>query len=261
VWPLAAGFITLMVVNLGLFFGDAKNLAQNPGQNPGQSRVQDRAQEYTRHGALLLEDGQADEGVAELEKAVALEPGRFEALYLLADAHYEAERYEDAARLFERVVRLRPGDHRTRFSLGTCYLGLERYEDAVVNLESARELKPRDTATLVNLAAAYEGAGRIAEAMDTYRAAIGVSQRTEIGYIRLTELLLAQGDTVEARAVIEEGVVQNQASFLIRYQLAATIARMGDYSGALEELDIALHMRPENEAARRLEALIKQHLR
>ena len=64
----------------------------------------------------------------------------------------------------------------------------------------------------------------------------------------------------EALALIEDGVVANQNSFAVRYTLAATLARTGQYSLALEELDIVVHMEPENQAAQRLNAWVKEQL-
>jgi len=90
--------------------------------------------------ALYL-SGRRDQGKAELDKAVALDPNLFEAFYLYAYACRDSGDAEGAARMYRRAAELAPDDFRTAFMLSQMLRDLGRDEEfrqaAVIGLERA----------------------------------------------------------------------------------------------------------------------------
>jgi len=224
-------------------------------------RTENPALERTRLGAVLLEAGEMQEGISNLERAVALDPTDPVAATILADAYREDGRFDDARRFYERVVSLRPGDAKARFDLGVAYLQLERYDDAANALETATRLDSEDGAAWIDLGAAYEGRGWKDKAIEAYRRGIEIAPRAEIGYHRLGALYLARDEIEKAVAVLAEGTRRLPTSFLLRFELAAAEIRAGRYAAALERVDAALALSPGNADALRMQAWLREKLR
>jgi tetratricopeptide (TPR) repeat protein len=221
-------------------------------------RAGDRSQELVRRGALHLQDGRTAEGLAMLEEAIALSPESVIALYLVADARYEAGDLPGAIEGFETVVAQRPDDARARFTLGTAYLRLDRFEPAAHHLAAANKLRVGDVATLVNLGAALEGLDRDFEAEEIYREAIRFGPKAEIPFLALADLYAARGDTRNEIRLLDRGVGENRDSFPLRYRYTEALTRAGEYDRALEEIDMALKIRPDDPDARRVQAWLTE---
>jgi len=58
----------------------------------------------TRHAECLLDEGQADEAVVLLERVIAFEPGRFDAVIALAEAHAARGDPDSARALYEQAA-------------------------------------------------------------------------------------------------------------------------------------------------------------
>ena len=82
------------------------------------------------------------EGVAVLERAVALDPEFGFAVNQLAYAHAMTGRYDEALRLFARYAQLSPGDANPLDSIGETYLRMGRMTSAEEKFREALALKP-----------------------------------------------------------------------------------------------------------------------
>jgi len=80
--------------------------------------------------ALSLEQGYDDEAMAEFEKAIALDPGSFEAHYFYARACFAQGKLEQAAALFERAATIKPDDYQSCCLLIHTYRSLGRPSDS-----------------------------------------------------------------------------------------------------------------------------------
>ena len=64
----------------------------------------------TRHAVCLLDDGQAEEATVLLERVIAFEPGRFDAVIALAEAHAARGNIESARALYEQAANVAATD-------------------------------------------------------------------------------------------------------------------------------------------------------
>jgi adenylate cyclase len=108
---------------------------------------------------------QHDRGIAEAEKAVALNPnGALEQAYLSSILRYSG-RCEEAVQMRERAMRLNPFPHGSHYrGLAAVYMCVGRYEEAIAACTKALNLNPNDLLTHITLAAAYSRSGREEEA-------------------------------------------------------------------------------------------------
>jgi len=103
--------------------------------------LQLRANEPELHEALgeFYLDHHADDAAAqsELERALALEPARTRALYLLGRLYVQKKDNEKALPYLQRALRLQPDFVEANSLLGTAYVRLGQFADAVPRLQKA----------------------------------------------------------------------------------------------------------------------------
>lgn len=108
-------------------------------------------------GDLYYQIQRFDEAADFYKKANELRPGENEPMIKLANANFDAERYEDAERWYAAVLKRTPNDVNVRTDLGlTFYLRKPRDVDrAIKEFNTALALQPDSEIALQNLALAY----------------------------------------------------------------------------------------------------------
>jgi len=155
------------------------------------------------YGLFVITMGRFDAGIADLRRAVTLDPLNVISHYLLGRGLYWARRYEDALAPLAEAISLDP-EHQPSYQYrGLAYYGLGDFDKA----RSACEPKPKWCGTQWCLALAYERLGRHADA--------------EAARARLWEM---QGESAA-------------------YQFATIYAQWGDKGKALDWLDTAVRVR------------------
>jgi Flp pilus assembly protein TadD len=96
--------------------------------------------EAVRSGMDLVDRGEMDKAVDELETAVATEPDLNLARFYLALAHFERNRYSAAVEQCNRILASAPTDFDATLLLGKSLLHLGRRADAQFALERARSI-------------------------------------------------------------------------------------------------------------------------
>ena len=118
---------------------------------------------HFRYGALLyIQD--ADRGIEEIKKAVALAPDHVPALVSLSAIFLKREDTKAALEYGERAVKASPGDFATHVVLGRALLASEQPARAAAELEQAVKLAPGAAEARFSLATAYNRLGRKADA-------------------------------------------------------------------------------------------------
>lgn len=150
--------------------------------------------------------GQFDDAVADLNKALELQPDNAYILnylgYSLADKGRELDR---ALKLIRKAAALEPNDGYITDSLGWVLYRLGEYEQAVPHLERAVELLPYDAIINDHLGDAYWQVGRELEARFQWRRALNhsedeelsveINKKMDMGLDRYNAIQAAQNDT------------------------------------------------------------------
>jgi tetratricopeptide (TPR) repeat protein len=117
------------------------------------------------HYQMGVAQGQTDpvQGLAHLDRAVALKPDFAAALSARGALNYQQGKPEAAVADLESAAKLRPGDATNLDRLGQTYLALDRAADAVRVLRRAAELEPGESRIQLHFARALADAGQTAE--------------------------------------------------------------------------------------------------
>jgi adenylate cyclase len=114
---------------------------------------------------LLIMNRDFDRGVAEAERAVALEPGSGVAYTTLGLTLNYAGRYEEAIPALKNALRLMPIPSTVCLAnLGFSYRMLGQYEESIASLKQLIQREPDSMTGHLHLAATYVMAGKEAEA-------------------------------------------------------------------------------------------------
>ena len=117
-------------------------------------------------------EGRDDEALAELQKAVSLDPDLADARYNLGYALLAKGRVAEALDQFQAQVNLQPADFKAQNNMGTVLLQNGLAGDAIAYLQKAVEIKPADAEPHYLLGNALFRTGRVAEAIRHYEKAI-----------------------------------------------------------------------------------------
>ena len=158
-------------------------------------------------GESHIKAGRYEEALADLDRAIELDPTAAWAIISRGRTYREMERYEEALANFNRLIELDPSDAEAIAERGQTYREMKRYQEALADLDRAIELDP-------TYAWAIAERGQIYREMERYEEALA-------DFSRLIEL-----DPSDAEAIAERGETYR---LMERYEEA-----LADFSRATE---------------------------
>jgi Tfp pilus assembly protein PilF len=150
------------------------------------------------HAVQAYRAGRMREAEAQLERVIAVDPARYEALHLLGLIAYGDGRQERAVDFLRSALK---GDRRSaerHAALGAALLALGELEEAAKSFRRAVTLRPADSMAHSNLGEALRRAERPAEAETSFRRAIGLDASNADAHYNLGVLLYETGREAEA---------------------------------------------------------------
>jgi tetratricopeptide (TPR) repeat protein len=121
----------------------------------------DNASVVYNKALVLRQLGRADERIACLDRALALEPGHANARFELASALMDGREFARAAEQFSAYLASAPEDADALLNLGNCLVRLDRGAEAVTHLRKAHEIAPSQE-SVAALATALRDRGDLA---------------------------------------------------------------------------------------------------
>jgi tetratricopeptide (TPR) repeat protein len=118
---------------------------------------------HFRFGGFLMEQD-PERGIAEIKKAVELDPLHVPALVSLSSIYLNRDQTETARQYADQAVKIAPADFTTHVELGRVLLASDDAQGAVKELETAVKLAPESPEAHFNLASAYAKLNRKADA-------------------------------------------------------------------------------------------------
>jgi serine/threonine-protein kinase len=156
------------------------------------------------YGMLLSSFGRFDEGLAETERAIAMDPLSPILATSHADVLYYARRYEEAKAELDLVIETDPRFAPAWLDLGRLELQLGRVEDGIAAYRRALELTGADPDRTPYLALAYALAGDHAEARRRLDVLLAPPRRSPSWSI--ASIYLALGERERALDWLEKGI-------------------------------------------------------
>jgi tetratricopeptide (TPR) repeat protein len=166
----------------------------------------DNAEEHRKKGALLTQQGNYDEALAEFRLALRLMPGLDRAHLGLGAALQGKGDLEGAIAEYRTLLKLHPNDSAGHNNLGSA---LQRKGDvaaAIGEYRAALQSQPDDALTHFNLGTALSTKGQVEDAIGEYQTAIRLNPDLVEAYFDLGSLLKENNQTREAVDAFREYV-------------------------------------------------------
>jgi superkiller protein 3 len=162
-------------------------------------------------------------------------------------AAFERQDYEAAAASLEAAGRLDPQNPRLQHYLGRALLESHHFKQAEAALRLAVRLTPGDLAARLDLARVLRQQVRFDEALAEFSAVAAADPGNSEAFFYSGQIHYQRGEYEKARAALGKAVAlaPASASALPRYQLGATLLRLGDLAGAERELRRSLELQPD----------------
>jgi tetratricopeptide (TPR) repeat protein len=191
-------------------------------------------------GIIQAHAGDVRDGLRELDRAVALNPGLAFAHNMRSRVLLAFERRDEALAAANLSAQLDPLSMLIRTVVGDAHYFAREYEKSVFHYRMAIELDPRFDGAHTDLARSLEALGRYAEA----RAANEEGRRLAGGVagpsFGLAHLEAAAGNEAEARRILAELTAARGTRVVSAWGIAAVHASLGDVDDAYRWLDVAV---------------------
>ncbi|HVQ37025.1 MAG TPA: tetratricopeptide repeat protein, partial [Pyrinomonadaceae bacterium] len=131
---------------------------------------------YVRLGYLLRGEGQHEEAIGVLQRALAIDSEARDVHNALGLVYLDLHRYDEAIAAHQRYVQLAPAEPNSHDSLGMSYQGAGRYPEALGAYEQALALRPDNYIANIHLGNAYVQLGRYQAAIAQFRRVVEISR-------------------------------------------------------------------------------------
>jgi len=277
-------------VKLGTYYVGANAVRKSPELVAEAERLaKDVLQKDANHvaGHVLMADvlfaqDKRDEALAELKRAIELDPKRVESTLALAKYHIrmgdrvkaeevfrqaisinensalahseygkflvQTGRGEQAESEFRRAVEVEPTNRDARFVLASFYLvnkRLDKAEEAYKALAELDKDKPEGRAILADF---YSSIGRYDDAVTIYQELVAKSNDYTRGRYRLSEIMLQRGDVKGATDQVETVLKVNPRDMQALLLRSRIRLQGGDAQAAIEDLKEVLKQEPNSRA-------------
>ncbi len=141
----------------------------------------DAADYHANRGLVLYGLSRTEEAIVAYRKSLSLRPSAPIALYNLGNALQKLNQTDEAIDCYIRALTISPNDHHIHCNLGNMLLKKERVQEAIASYQRALELRPDFAEAMSNLGNAFVRDKRTDDAIEMYRKAIALRpQASEI---------------------------------------------------------------------------------
>jgi serine/threonine protein kinase/tetratricopeptide (TPR) repeat protein len=183
---------------------------------------------YNYAGQAYFGLGEYDKALAAFQRMIELEPNNSFGYLNAGAVYFQQGKYDQCIPFYQKALQIQP-HYMTYSNLGTAFFYLKRYAESVPMFEKAVGMNPNDSMIMGNLADSYRWSGRRQEAADTYDKAIALAYK--------------------------ELQVNPRSASAMEY-LALYYAKKGDTAHAMEFIQHALSIEPQNIALVYVQAVV-----
>ncbi|GAB2878969.1 CHAT domain-containing tetratricopeptide repeat protein [Streptomyces mayteni] len=212
---------------------------------PTSGRRAEADTEAAPDGPASRHEDEATESLADLDRAIELDPDDVAALTARGEIHRLAGRYNQALADFDHALHLQPDSAYALGSRGQTHRALRHDDEALADLYRAIELDPNLPWALVERGEMHRRAGRGAQALADFDRAIALDPDFARALERRGYVHRVAGRYAEALADYDRAVELRPASASVFAHRGETLRLLKRYYGALVDLNRAVELSPD----------------
>jgi tetratricopeptide (TPR) repeat protein len=201
-------------------------------------------------GSALFEQGQADEAISHLQRALEIEPGFAKAHYNLAGILRDRGQVDEAAIHFQRALEIQPEYSMAHYNLGEILRQKGRLDEAVVHFRRAVEIHPEYADAQNALGVTLLRKGQVDEAIIHLQKALELRPGRAEDHNNLAGVLWQQGRVAEAITHYQKALALRPDYALAHHNLGKLLQQEGQVREAVAHYHSALEIQPDFAAAR-----------
>ena len=241
----------------------------------------------------LVAEKRVPDAIAEMDKAIALEPDRRDLKLFLANLDVVGERYDDAIKILQGLLDTAPKDAGLLFRLAETYRRKGDLNTAIDKFRLASQAAPNNTQPLLALALILDGTGRADQAQPIYeqilkiqpdhpvalnnlayiKAEKGVDLEEALGMARRAQqknpnspdiqdtlgwIYIRKNLSEDAVRVFQDLVVKEPKNPIFHYHYGMALQEKGDKPSAKRELQKALDDGPSKPQEQQIRDLLQK---
>lgn len=188
----------------------------------------DHAPAYAGRGAVRRSDGDAAGAVADLNRAIELNPSLSAAFRERGLAHFALQDTESAFSDLETALSLDSLDALAYASRGVIYASEGQFPQAIGDLDQALRLQPDNAGHYGNRGAAYGSLGRHVDAIRDFSAAIELAPNESLHYVGRGQGYLELSQVARADADFQSAIELNSLDSTAHAFRAVSQSLLGD---------------------------------
>lgn len=127
--------------------------------------------------------------------------------------------FTDAAAGLASKVNTNPTDTASLEKLAGAYYNLEKYSEAIDAYKKLIQISPNNALYYTNMAHAYLAASQLDLATQNYQKSISIDSTMIINYIQLTNIFQQEGNKVEEKNILDQGLAQYPDNEILKSSL------------------------------------------
>ena len=209
-------------------------------------------------GSVLFAQKDPERALAELNRAIELNPQRVESYLSLARFYIVANERERAEETFKKGLSIAPNSSLAHSEYGKFLVQGNRLPEAEAELNKAVEVGPTDRNARFVLASFYLVNKQLDKAEATFKALAGLDADKPESQIVLADFYSSVGRLDEAVKIYQDTLAKSPDFMQGRYRLAELLLVRGDADGATKQIEEALKKDKQDRQALLLRARIRQ---
>jgi Flp pilus assembly protein TadD len=161
--------------------------------------------------------GRVEEGIAETQRAVELDPLSGDIHAIATQNLYDARRYDQAIDQGHKALDIDRNNWIARLALGLAYEQKGDFVHALREIREAEKVEAEIPWTMAELGHAYAVSGRKEEAKRILEELTGRSKRSYVCPYNIAEVFVGLGEKQQAIAWLEKGIVDHSASAFMTF--------------------------------------------
>ena len=199
---------------------------------------------HALRGAVLNTLGRQPEAIADLKRAVAIDPSNPDTLYdlvitlLRTEANAEAAKYVDQGRVrFAKVGKIHAAAGALAYATG-------KNEQAARSYETAVKLEPGAADFHASLGDVYDATGDLARAEEAYRRSLALDGAVAAVHVKLGKNQLKRQQAADAEAAFRNALGFDPSDAEAHFQMGKIEAARGDHGAAIGHWEKAVATNP-----------------
>ncbi|MEG4228516.1 tetratricopeptide repeat protein [Microcoleus sp. N9_B2] len=197
-------------------------------------------------GNVLVKLQRLEEALACYDQAILIKPDNYEAWYNKASLLAKLQKYEEAIVCYERASSSESRKYACWHSIAALLAKLQHYEEAIASYDRALAIKATDSEIWHNRGAMLAKVQQHAAAVDSYDRALDLNpKRYETWYNRGNMLwrLLRYSDAIDS---YDQAIGIRPDKYEVWYNRAAVLGKMQRYQESIESYDKAIALKPQD---------------